>query len=193
MQIKDEVRDTILEVARKIFSHFGFKKTTVDEIAQAARKGKSSIYYYFNSKEDIFKAVVEKEASMLIKEIEIAMKGIQDPKEQLKTYIITRIQTFKNLANFYAAVKNEYLAHFDFIDKIRIKYDLEEIKTIQRILQNGIDNYDFIIKDTQTTAKVIAIALKGLEIPVFLEKENYNFEGKLDELLNVLFYGLVKR
>ena len=63
--VKSEVRAEIVDVARKIFTRYGFRKTTMDEIAWATRKGKSSIYYYFPGKEDIFKAVVEKEAGEL--------------------------------------------------------------------------------------------------------------------------------
>jgi AcrR family transcriptional regulator len=37
----------------------------MDDVAHAVGKGKSSIYYYFNSKEDIFKAVIEYEAEIL--------------------------------------------------------------------------------------------------------------------------------
>ncbi|HNX67284.1 MAG TPA: helix-turn-helix domain-containing protein, partial [Bacteroidales bacterium] len=59
---KDDAKAKIVEIAREIFTRFGFKKTTMEEIAVASRKGKSSIYYYFTSKEDVFKAVVEREA-----------------------------------------------------------------------------------------------------------------------------------
>ena len=52
---KDEVRLQIVESSRIIFSKYGYKKTTMDEIAQITGKGKSSIYYYFPGKEDIYK------------------------------------------------------------------------------------------------------------------------------------------
>jgi len=193
MHPKEDIKDQIIEVARKIFSQFGFKKTTLEEIAQAAGKGKSSIYYYFDSKEDIFRAVVEKEAQILRNEIEKKLNAVKSPKNQLRTYILTRMESFKNLANFYNAVKNEYLARLDFIEKIRKKYDQDEVKAIERILQSGIDNGDFIIKKPEVTAIAIATAMKGLEIPVFFDDENYKLEKRLDEILDVLFFGLVKR
>jgi len=89
---QDEARTMIIDIARNIFSHFGFKKTTMEEIAQASRKGKSSIYYYFSSKEDIFKAVVEKEADELLQEITAGLEKIEDPVEKLKFYISTRMK-----------------------------------------------------------------------------------------------------
>ena len=48
---KDLNRETILKIAQEIFSKYGYKKTTLDDIANAVRKGKSSLYYYFKSSE----------------------------------------------------------------------------------------------------------------------------------------------
>ena len=73
----NDMRNTIVGIASEVFAKFGFKKTTVDDIAQALRKGKSSIYYYFSSKEDIFKAVVDKEADALREKIDKILRGDQ--------------------------------------------------------------------------------------------------------------------
>ena len=56
---KEEYRKKIIVVSGQIFSRYGFKKTTMEDVARASGKGKSSIYYYFKSKEDIFKNVLE--------------------------------------------------------------------------------------------------------------------------------------
>ena len=64
---KDDVRRKF-KCSPEYLQPVRFRKTTMDEIAQAARKGKSSIYYYFTSKEDIFRAIVEKETKMLRKQ-----------------------------------------------------------------------------------------------------------------------------
>jgi hypothetical protein len=43
----DEVREQVVQVARLVFARFGYKKTALDDIAREARKGKSTIYYFF--------------------------------------------------------------------------------------------------------------------------------------------------
>jgi len=63
--VKEEVRIHIVGIARRIFTRYGFRKATMEEIASTSQMGKSSIYYYFKSKEEIFRAVVEFEAQML--------------------------------------------------------------------------------------------------------------------------------
>lgn len=189
----EEVRARIVDIARNIFTHFGFKKTTMEEIALATRKGKSSIYYYFNSKEDIFKAVLEKEAEELKAELTKKTAGIEDPIERLKVYITVRMRKLEKMTNFYSALKSDYLSHLEFIEQIRKTYDLEEIRIITGIISDGIESGKFAVEDPHLSAIAIVTAMKGLEVPLFINKEHGNFEVRLSNLINFLFYGIVKR
>jgi AcrR family transcriptional regulator len=190
---KDEVKEAIVNVARHIFSRFGFRKTTMDEIAIASKKGKSSIYYYFASKEEIFQAVVEKEALILRQELLNAINEADSPANKLKAHVLIRMRTMEKLANFYSAIKDEYLSHLDFIEKIRKKYDQEEILMMENILKEGVQNNIFEIDDTSLAAIAIVTALKGMEIPLFWGEEEHNIERRLDHLINILFNGVLKR
>ena len=189
----EEAKMKIIDIARNIFTHFGFKKTTMEEIAHATRKGKSSIYYYFSSKEDIFKAVVEKEAEELKEELYRKISEIEDPIERLKVYITVRMRKLNQLTNFYTALKSDYLSHLEFIEQIRKSYDLDEIRVVAGIIQDGIEGGKFSVEDPQLSAIAIVTAMKGLEVPLFLNKEHANFEVRLNNLINFLFYGIVKR
>jgi len=190
---KDEVRAGIIDVASKIFTRFGYRKTTMDEIAQATRKGKSSIYYYFPSKEDIFRAVVEREATELKKDLKKAVSEVEDPIDQLKTYILFRMHKLKTLTNFYAALKSDSLIHLEFIEKIRMDYDRREVEVVTDILKEGMEKGEFVIDDPELAAVALVTAMKGLELPLFIKKEHGNIEARLDNLIQFLFYGLVKR
>ena len=189
----EEIRTRIIDIARNIFTHFGFKKTTMEEIAQATKKGKSSIYYYFSSKEEIFKAVVEKEAEELKSELAKKTENINDPIEKLKIYILVRMRKLDKLTNFYSALKSDYLGHLEFIEEIRKKYDKEEIRIVAGIIQDGIDRGKFSVEDAELSAIAIVTAMKGLEVPLFLNKEHRNLETRLSSLIDFLFYGIVKR
>ncbi len=189
---KDQIRDNIISVAAKIFSRFGYRKTTMEEIAMASRKGKSSIYYYFNSKEDIFRAVVEREAEELKKDLKKAIAEVDNPIEQLKKFILFRMHKLKTLTNFHAALKADYLSHLEFIENIRHEYDEDEIAIVTKILQSGIERKNFVIDDSELAAVALVTAMKGLEIPLFIKKEYGRIEDRLDNLMNFLFYGLVR-
>jgi AcrR family transcriptional regulator len=188
-----KVREIIINVARRIFARFGFRKTTVDEIAQAAHKAKSSIYHYFKGKEEIFQAVVEMESKVLEKELTKAIKQEDDPRKKVHVYIITRMKVLNRLANFYNALKDEYFEHYGFIERLREKYYKDEIKVMRDILKTGVDDGVFVIKDVKVTAFAIITALKGLEYSWVLENDVPKTERNIDALLEILFNGIVKR
>ncbi len=188
-----DTRLAIIKAAQDIFAKFGFRKTTVDDIARAAHKVKSTIYQYFESKEEIFQTIVEKESQILKEETKKAIKAQDNPKKKLLTYVITRMRVLKDLSNFYNALKDEYLEHFVFIEKIRKKYLEDEINTIKNILRAGVDQGTFVINDLELTACMIVIALKGLEYPLIEEIEVLSNEQGIDSLLGVLFSGIEKK
>ena len=49
----------IINAAMKSFSHFGYKATTMDQIAKIAQVGKGTIYTYFSSKEDVLNEIIK--------------------------------------------------------------------------------------------------------------------------------------
>lgn len=54
VQVKDEAKEqAILDAARGLFLHYGFKKTSVDDIAREAGIAKGTVYLYFKNKQEI--------------------------------------------------------------------------------------------------------------------------------------------
>lgn len=189
----DRVRNSIIQVARDVFSRFGFRKTTMEEIAQATRKGKSSIYYYFKSKEEIFEAVVETEARLLENEIMDSVNATEDPLNKLRHYILTRIHGFKKLGNFYDAMKNDFLNNLGFIEQIRADYDKKEVNVLTGILQEGIDKQEFQMEDPRRSSVALVTILKGLEIPLLIDQFDYQLEDRIEDLLKLFYEGIKKR
>ena len=73
----------MLDAAAKTFSRRGYHEATVDEIAEAAGISKPMVYLYFGSKEDLFVAVVNREAARLNDMIANAVTAGLTPYEQL--------------------------------------------------------------------------------------------------------------
>jgi AcrR family transcriptional regulator len=190
---KEEVRKKIVVLAGQIFSRYGFKKTTMDEIATAVKMGKSSIYYYYESKEEIFEAVVLYEANILRNELTTAIKSVESPIEKMRNYVFVRMKSFEKLSNYYNAIFDKNLDHFDFIEEIRAKYDREELAILRLILYHGTRKKVFNVKNSEYTALAIQTTLKGLEVPLFWKKKEHNIENRLEAVLDVLFNGIVRK
>ena len=192
--VKKEVRDYIVGVARRIFTRNGFRKTTMEEIAAACHKGKSSIYYYFPGKEEIFKAVVEKEAGELRVQLDKTIQLDSSPLEKLKAYIFFRLHHVRTVENFYSALNDASLSHLDFIFEIRKNFDLEEQKLVEGILEEGMQNGSFQLSSSEIGAIAISTMMKGLELPLLLSSDHKTDRAELlEDLVRVLFYGIIKR
>ncbi len=192
--MKDNPKKQIITlVAQNIFSKHGLLKTTVDEIAKAARMGKASLYHYFQSKEEIFKEVVEKENRFLKEKIREAVNKETTPQKKIKIYILKKMDYLNELANIHSALKDEYLKNYAFIEKIREKNSREELFTIREILQDGEDNGIFEIDDIELTAFAITSALKGLEYPWSINISFPEIESNINKLLEILFHGIEKK
>jgi AcrR family transcriptional regulator len=190
---KEEFRKKVIIMAGQIFSHYGYKKTTMDEIARAMKMGKSSIYYYFESKEEIFEEVVLNEANILRNELTAAIKSEESPIDKMKNYVFVRMKSFEKLSNYYNAIFDKNLDHYDFIETIREKYDREELAILRLILYLGTRKKIFKVVNSEYTALAIQTTLKGLEVPLFWKKREVNIENRLNAILNVLFYGIVRK
>ena len=71
----------------------------MNSIARAMQMGKSSLYYYFQSKNDIYKAVILYEAQELKKKIIEAVKQEPDVIEKIRVYVFTRLKYFFKYQN----------------------------------------------------------------------------------------------
>ncbi|MDX9904853.1 MAG: TetR/AcrR family transcriptional regulator [Bacteroidales bacterium] len=190
---KEEYRRRIILTASRIFSHYGFRKTTMEEISRALHKGKSSIYYYFASKEEIFEAVVLYEANQLRRQLTTAIKEVESPKEKLRNYIFVRMKSFAKLSNYYNAVFDKNLDHYEFIEKIRSRYDREELAILRLLLYVGNSRGVFEVRESEYTAMAIQTMLKGMEVPLFWRRREIDINSRLEAVLSLIFDGILKR
>ncbi len=190
----ERFRKQVLETARRIFQRKGYAKTTMMDIAKALNKSKSTLYYYFKSKEDIFAAIVEDISEQLQNELMKVIKSKADTKTLLKRYIIKRMEYSNKIAKLYNLVRYQTMDIYNLIQKYRRSFDEFEILALKNILIRGIENDELRINYEELDPIVygLASAIKGLEIPFFIESKYTLFKERLNVLLDLLFYGLLK-
>lgn len=190
----DGVRASILEAARELFARFGYKKTTMEDIAHALRKGKSSLYYYFKNKEEIFQAVISLEEEFLFNRLREITDSSRSPIDKMRSYVVTRMETIRGLTNYQQALKDDLFGNYEVVGNIREKSEAEEVELLKGIFEEGVADSSFVVKNTQMAAVAIATALKGLEVPLLRSMDDFEeFKIQVENILNILFYGVIKR
>jgi len=190
---KEKVRKEIIKNASEIFRKYGYRKTTMDDIAHAVKKGKSSLYYYYKSKDEIYKAVVSYEGVLYRKKIFQAILSASNPQDKIKAFILTRMNAFQETSNFHEAMKNSKLKDQKFMDRVRKIYEHQEIGLFKNILKEGIRQKHFKIFDIDLAARAIVMAMRGMEELLFKPNTQDTYIKKLDDIVHIVFYGIVNK
>ncbi|GET23056.1 TetR/AcrR family transcriptional regulator [Prolixibacter denitrificans] len=188
----DNTKESILGVANKLFSRFGFHKTTMDEIAKIARKAKGSLYYHFASKEDLFREVVSIEMANLKNQLSFIVNNPDlNSSEKVKKYLVKRMEILNSAANYHETLKADFFEHFHFIDDLRIELDAWEKENLKKLILQGVETGEFaIIGDIDVLLDIFIMVIKGLEIPFFLQNKYTKYSPHFDGLIGILTKGL---
>jgi TetR/AcrR family transcriptional regulator len=90
-RIQEENEARILDAALEVFSTFGFRGATVDQIAVLAGMTKPNLLYYFRRKQDIYFAVLRRTLEMWLQPLEeLSPQG--EPEDELKAYIDRKLE-----------------------------------------------------------------------------------------------------
>ncbi len=188
-----ETKETILQVASNIFKKFGFQKTTVDEIAHAARKAKGSIYYYFKNKEEIFQTVVEKEYQHLKNELFKVVNKTENSEYKLKNYFLTRIKITYDSQNFNEILNNDYFKYFNFTQNLSEKFENQEKIFVKSILSEGVKNNELIINNIDLSTQALIITFNGFENKYLIKGNSITgLENEINEIFGIIFNGIKK-
>jgi len=82
-------RARILAAATRSFMERGYRKTSIDEVASAARVAKGTVYLYFPSKADLLSHAIALEKKALMGRFEPLFTGAIPPRERLRVYLET--------------------------------------------------------------------------------------------------------
>ena len=76
-------REDVLDAANRVFLRFGYRRTTMGDIAHEAGISRPALYPLFSSKEEIFSAVLTRVLGSEIAEIRVAVAKAATPAEKL--------------------------------------------------------------------------------------------------------------
>ena len=99
------VREQIVEAAGEHFSHYGYDKTTVSDLAKAIGFSKAYIYKFFDSKQAIGEAICTQTLSQIVAAVDEAVANASTPTEKFrrlfKTLAATGVSLFFNDRKLY--------------------------------------------------------------------------------------------
>jgi len=101
-------KELILDAALEIFSSYGFRGSTVAQIADLADMSKPNLLYYFRRKEDIYIALLEKTLADWLEPLK-RLKAEGDPFTEIATYIGEKLKMSRDNPKASRLFANELL------------------------------------------------------------------------------------
>ena len=160
-----KTRAKLVDVARQLFAKMGVENTTMNDIALASKKGRRTLYTYFNSKEEIYEAVIESELDILSETMQSVADKQAEPGPKLMEMIYTHLDTVKEIVYRNGTMRADFFRDIWQVEKVRRQFDIREIQLFKAVLQEGVDRGVFHIDDLGITAQIIHYCVKGIEAP----------------------------
>jgi AcrR family transcriptional regulator len=145
---KENRKNAILKVARKLFFDKGFKSVTIDNIAAKAELSKGSIYLCFDSKEEIYVQVLiaenierNKKTSDFVSKESSASELLLEFTSSYIDYFLSNNELFRILMTFM--LHSDQMNLTEEQNNQLIRTTNENIRIISEIIQKGIDSGEF--------------------------------------------------
>ncbi|MDR1738719.1 MAG: TetR/AcrR family transcriptional regulator [Candidatus Symbiothrix sp.] len=192
-----QTREKLIDVARRLFARIGVENTTMNDIAVASKKGRRTLYTYFNSKTEIYNAVVESELNLLYNSLDTVVQTDIPADEKLIEFITLRLETIRSVVFRNGTLKADFFRDIWRVANVRKELDCREIDYLKTILDEGVKTQVFEIEDTDAMANILHHALKGLEVPyvrgIMKGLSPFDKQGEREHITKLLFYGIKKK
>lgn len=85
---RDRIRDGLVETGRELFTQYGLKKTTIAELTDPVGIAPSTFYQFFDSKEELYAEILERESEEIVGPIMAnSFESTDDPEEAIRRFL----------------------------------------------------------------------------------------------------------
>jgi AcrR family transcriptional regulator len=183
-------RDAILKAAWSLIRHYGYGKTTIDDIARRAGVGKGTVYLYFRSKAEIMLGLTELTNDRISAELERIAEGPGSPEERLRACLMHRIMTLFDIVQKYphgAEIISSMLP--EIVDRLD-RYVRAHGVLFAGILREGVESGEMSVQSPQSAGRLLAELFEFLTPPYYRFKSRTSLEKFAGETLDLVLVGL---
>jgi AcrR family transcriptional regulator len=181
--VSEERKQQILEAAMVVFARSGFDKARMDDIVEESGLSKGTLYWYFESKDDIIIAILENMFEREFVDLEPLVQADGTATGRLTRiveYIIADVQQMFTLIpliyEFYALAYRQ-----DKVQETLKSYWDKYIKVLDPIIQEGIDSGEFRKVNANEASIALGALIEGVILLWVFDPENIDIShhGKI--------------
>ena len=183
-----QIKEKILNTAEKRMVKFGYRKVTMDEIAQDLVMSKNTIYKHFTSKIEMAEALFERLENEINHELALIEESHKDPVEIISKNIFFLQQRLTPwFEHFLGDIKTELPELWTRF----LQFRNEKIFEIKTLVEDGVQKGKFRKIHSALAVRMYLGAIDHVLNPEFLEKERISFSDAIEGVLDVWSNGIL--
>ena len=100
----DIIQQEILKAAIRLYQKFGPNGFTMDDLAAATGRSRTSLYYYYKSRDEIYQAVMDKIGGDIAAEIREMVARAETVRDKVYAFMHTKLKTSKEWGKVFSAM-----------------------------------------------------------------------------------------
>jgi AcrR family transcriptional regulator len=189
-------RERLLEAAAKVFAERGYQAASVDEIAAAAGLSKGAVYWNFDSKDELFLALLEERIDRQIEETAEILRSAPTDRP-IDPDVANRWEALLGRERELMLLSQEHWARAARDPELRVRY-LERQTRLRDVLADGLrarvrrtgaPSFSTPAEDVATAYLALAT---GLALQRLVDPEGVP-DGLLENMTSLIYEGLVAR
>jgi AcrR family transcriptional regulator len=187
---KNDKRDAILQASWKLIRHYGYNKTTVEDIAQSAGVGKGTVYLHFRSKSEIMLALTDLTNQRIVGDLEQIAAKDTPPTERLRECLLHRIMTLFDIVDRYPHSQDVIASLLPEIVQRLEGYVRRHGELLGEILRQGCASGELAVDDPTATGQLLANLFELLTPPHYRFRSRKALEQFANETIDLILSGL---
>lgn len=175
--------DKFLATALNLFAERNFASVTIKDIAKALNVNTALLYYYFDSKMDLFRATIERSVAHAFEHVRSVVDHNEDPAKVISAWLENHVNKYAEIHRFVKIALDFRSAHEcdpETARAIERFYD-EERKLLSKVVREGIKRGLFTPVDPNRMAQFISTHLDGCMVRSVITPD-FDLEGAVDDL-----------
>ncbi len=180
-------REELLFSAVELFLRYGYKKTTLDDLAEAANISKSTLYHYFSNKDDLFRQATTTLVDYEFSSLADRVASVEGLLPKLGEYIAVHRDHLDRFRPHLRVILGE---RFDFLKLVQDQVEeliAKKLELLENILIQSRDSGELTDCPTREIAVVLHLFIHGsLEYSTFTRLHAEVAEHPMDYILPIL-------
>lgn len=180
----------ILQAALQLYLKHGLKKVTMDDVSKVIGKSRSSLYYYYKNRDEIFEAVMDALIGEVQDEIAAAVNKADSVQEKIRAFCLTKVKTSEDKKDFFSSIEagmdaEEISRHNRVMNDVHKRLIKSETSLLKRVFSTAVKNGEIRAlqpKEQSTLIFILLSSIRGIRREMRHENDFSRLSGTVEAL-----------